>query len=291
MVGGAWGISSRERRLLTVLREQAWSIACSEASWEASLSEQMREFLAGDEFVHVVRFARGDQGELRVTTWMDAPARPTDVLTQRDSVLDDPWKHPGIQAVIERGTTSPIRLSDIVDLPRFRHTEIFERVHAYPHGTRFASAAALVSTPRELVLLGCHSTKKDFSCEHMEMLARLQRVIASALVIRTELGRLAAVEGELVEPGAAVGQRGAPPGLPLPNQQVNDDYWPTSREQQVLGLLVLGLTSRQIARRMEITERTVRKHLESVYRKAGLSGRVATAAWWQARAPVNRIPG
>ncbi len=282
----SWRSASRERIFREMLKDQVWSIACSDLSWEGPLCGRLEEFLAGDESIHVVRFARTDTGELRVSTWVDAPARPTEVPAQRGSVLDDPRRHPGVQALIDHGTSSPIRLSDVADLPRFRHTEIFQRMQAYPQGTRFASAATLRCTARELVLVGCHSTRKDLSIEHMEMLARLQRVLSSALVIRRELSRLAMRDGgSAPESGAVATARGGQLlRLPLPAPpQTDADYWPTPREQQVLGLLTLGLTSRQIARRMEITERTVRKHLESVYRKAELPSRVAAAAWWQRR--------
>ncbi len=282
---GPGAAASRERCLIALLKEQAWSIACSDAPWEGPLCDGLADFLGDETFVHIVRFAREDNWTLRLTDWVDAPARPASVASQSGSVIDI-RRHPGVRAVIERGTTSPIRLSDIVDLPRFRHTEIFQRTHAYPGGTRFASAAALMSTSRELVLVGAHSTGKDFTAEHMEMLVGLQRVLAPALLIRGGLNRLARAEGEscdgLREAVSTTDPR-MPPLRVVPTVQGSDEYWPTGREQQVLGLLTFGLTSQQIGRRLGITERTVRKHLESVYRKAKLPSRVAAAAWWQRR--------
>jgi DNA-binding CsgD family transcriptional regulator len=55
----------------------------------------------------------------------------------------------------------------------------------------------------------------------------------------------------------------------------------TVREAQVMHLVVEGLTSEQIGRRLGIAERTVRKHLSAVYAKAGQHGRAGAAAWWQ----------
>lgn len=268
------------------MREQAWSIACGDIAWEASLCAYLEEFLAGDESIHVVRFTATSTGDMCASTWAESLPRPAEAPSQIGSVLSDPRKHPGVQALIERGTNAPIRLSDIVDLPRFRHTEIFERLHAYPHGTRFASAAALIRTRQELVLLGCHSTKRDLSSDHMAMLGRVQTVLAPALALRRELARLSGLSANDHQPDAdgSNDQWGRLPQVSPPAPPTGGDYWPTSREQQVLGLLTLGLTSRQIARRLEITERTVRKHLDSVYRKADLPSRVAAATWWQARA-------
>jgi two-component system nitrate/nitrite response regulator NarL len=49
----------------------------------------------------------------------------------------------------------------------------------------------------------------------------------------------------------------------------------TSREQDVLLLAAEGLTARQIASRLGLRERTVTTHLEHIYRKLGVSSRVA----------------
>jgi DNA-binding NarL/FixJ family response regulator len=49
----------------------------------------------------------------------------------------------------------------------------------------------------------------------------------------------------------------------------------TNREQDVLELAAEGLTARQIATRLGLRERTVTTHLEHIYRKFGVSSRVA----------------
>jgi DNA-binding CsgD family transcriptional regulator len=52
----------------------------------------------------------------------------------------------------------------------------------------------------------------------------------------------------------------------------------TSREEEVLSALARGATSSQIARELEISPRTVNKHLEHVYRKLGVTHRGAALA-------------
>ena len=47
----------------------------------------------------------------------------------------------------------------------------------------------------------------------------------------------------------------------------------TSREQEVLHLLVKGLSNRDIAARLNITEKTVKGHASSLYSKLGVSDR------------------
>jgi two-component system response regulator DevR len=49
----------------------------------------------------------------------------------------------------------------------------------------------------------------------------------------------------------------------------------TERERSVLALAAQGLTARQIATRLGLSERTVTTHLDHIYRKLGVSGRVA----------------
>ncbi len=49
----------------------------------------------------------------------------------------------------------------------------------------------------------------------------------------------------------------------------------TSREVEVLGLVTEGLTNPQVAHRLFLSPRTVQRHLNSVYRKLGVSSRTA----------------
>ena len=61
----------------------------------------------------------------------------------------------------------------------------------------------------------------------------------------------------------------------------------TARERQVLELVRDGLANKQIARRLEISERTVKAHLTSVFSAIGVADRTA-AALWAERHPVDR---
>jgi DNA-binding CsgD family transcriptional regulator len=53
----------------------------------------------------------------------------------------------------------------------------------------------------------------------------------------------------------------------------------TEREQDVLRLVVQGLTNRAIASRLVLSERTVAKHLDNVFRKTGVTSRAAATAF------------
>ena len=53
----------------------------------------------------------------------------------------------------------------------------------------------------------------------------------------------------------------------------------TDREREVLGLVRDGLANKQIARRLGISERTVKAHLTSVFQRLGVSDRTQAALW------------
>jgi DNA-binding NarL/FixJ family response regulator len=57
----------------------------------------------------------------------------------------------------------------------------------------------------------------------------------------------------------------------------------TAREQEVLELVRQGLANKQIARRLGISERTVKAHLTSVFSAIGVADRTAAALWAQRR--------
>jgi DNA-binding NarL/FixJ family response regulator len=62
---------------------------------------------------------------------------------------------------------------------------------------------------------------------------------------------------------------------PDPAQQLS------AREGEVLALLVEGLPNKLIARRLEISEKTVKTHLTSIFRTLGVTDRTQAALWAQ----------
>jgi ATP/maltotriose-dependent transcriptional regulator MalT len=55
----------------------------------------------------------------------------------------------------------------------------------------------------------------------------------------------------------------------------------TVREDQVVGLVALGWTNARIGRHLQISERTVRKHLEKINDKLGTANRAAAVSRWR----------
>ena len=93
-----------------------------------------------------------------------------------------------------------------------------------------------------------------------------EREAAAARRFLTELG--AAVEAERA--GRILTAFGSDGGSPLSEV--------TPREREVLRLLAEGLTNRQIAERLVVSEHTVHRHVTNILRKLGLPSRTAAAA-------------
>jgi DNA-binding NarL/FixJ family response regulator len=53
----------------------------------------------------------------------------------------------------------------------------------------------------------------------------------------------------------------------------------STREEEVLRLVAAGLANKQIARRLGITERTVKAHLTNVFQRLGVPDRTQAALW------------
>ncbi|MGY1642962.1 response regulator [Geodermatophilus sp. SYSU D00703] len=86
--------------------------------------------------------------------------------------------------------------------------------------------------------------------------------------------RTVAGGGAPVDPAVArsllrdVRDRGAAPAVPL-----------TDRETEVLELIRLGYPNRLIARRLDISERTVKVHITHIFQRIGVADRTQAALW------------
>ena len=79
---------------------------------------------------------------------------------------------------------------------------------------------------------------------------------------------------------------GATGGLPRPDSPAASeapDGQPaqllTDREYEVARAVCQGLANKSIARELRISEKTVKNHLSSIYRRTGVSGRTQLAIW------------
>lgn len=135
----------------------------------------------------------------------------------------------------------------------------------YPHGLR---GAALSMAQRTLAAADTYQGSLE---QRPYRTARTPAAAAEALRAQAAAGRLdrAAVDAVLAEAGHRAEH---PFGRPSPGPAGL-----TAREVEVLCLLVRGAGAAAIARRLSISPKTVRNHIEHIYAKAGVSNRTGVA--------------
>lgn len=65
----------------------------------------------------------------------------------------------------------------------------------------------------------------------------------------------------------------------------------TTREREVLALVAEGLPNKLIARQLEISEKTVKAHLTSVFQAIGVTDRTQAAIWFRERGSYTQPAG
>ncbi|HXG41379.1 MAG TPA: response regulator transcription factor [Dehalococcoidia bacterium] len=94
---------------------------------------------------------------------------------------------------------------------------------------------------------------------------------------REQAAALMAAMALLVATTAFPAWRGAPAPLPMGRDGTGLGAL-SERERDVLRLLAQGLSNKEIAQQLSLSEATVRKHLERIYRKLAVPGRAAAVA-------------
>jgi DNA-binding NarL/FixJ family response regulator len=164
----------------------------------------------------------------------------------------------GAEAVERVGELAPDVVLMDLDMPKLDGIQATRRIVAEHPGTAVLVLTSFSDRPRILGALdagACGYLLKDVSSEEVAE------------------GIRAAARGEApLDPRAArtvLNARSDPDPL--------GGFSP--REREVLDLLVEGLPNKLIARRLEITEKTVKAHLTSIFREIGVTDRTQAALW------------
>ncbi len=169
------------------------------------------------------------------------------------------WQYPFVQRFMVTGDGTAGRNSDMVDSMRsFRRTTVYGE-HFGPRRARFQAGIGW-GVGGVLTGMGLYRERRDFDVDEMAVLEQTRQLMAAAAQYRSVL--------DVLEPECTAGRR--PPTSETLSQ----------RQRAVLALVATGATDAQIALRLQITERTVRKHVGDIFRRLGVDNRVAAARWW-----------
>jgi DNA-binding CsgD family transcriptional regulator len=165
---------------------------------------------------------------------------PASVMT--DVTRHNMERHPLIQHYVRTTDRRPLAVTDMTSLRRWRSSAVGSDIHA---------------------VMGFY--------DHMAIPLPSQPGTMRAFALGREDGGFTAQEREFVErlhPSLVVLDRRAQRARSSPADGL------TRREKQVLGIIAEGLTRQATARRLQISIRTVDKHLESIYRKLGVNSHI-----------------
>jgi DNA-binding CsgD family transcriptional regulator len=161
--------------------------------------------------------------------------------------------HPLLRHYLGRpGTSAPVRLSDVISERRLLRTDAYNEVLGLVGGRR---QLAFLTIRNRLEVGGYAITRSgtDFPDIALELARAVQPVLTAVQHVLPAERRIAPEAAERA-------------GL-------------TRAEAEVLAQLAAGLSAQSIARIRRVSPRTVRKQLESIYRKIGLHDRLQVVTY------------
>jgi DNA-binding NarL/FixJ family response regulator len=257
----------------------------------AGMSERARQL--GGRLIVESRPGRGTRVQLEMPA--PAPAREVSrvrsVTSQVRAIVAD--SHPvfrrGLRAALEHAAGVTIAAEadngeDAIALVRRHHPDVLllDIRMPLPHG---AATISHLSQLTQVVML----TSVDDAHLVMEAAA----AGASGCVMRRELE-----QGELIQLVMDAARQGPIPARHAPadaarslradlGHAISSPMDLRPREREIMGLIADGLSNRQIAARLVITEKTVKNHICSIYQRFGVSDRSQAVSRWRELVPVS----
>ena len=189
------------------------------------------------------------------TRYADYPAGALDPATQ-PVFAAHVHEHPLINHYRVTGSGEPVMISDFLTQQRFHRLGLYaEFFRGIP--VEHQMALSLPGPDQQVIGVALSRARYDFCDEDRALLSVLRAPLIAAL-IRARRRRQA---GQVYTAVACSGLADL-----------------TEREIQILRLVADGRTNVSIARALEVSPRTVAKHLEHIYRKFGVSSRAAAVS-------------
>jgi DNA-binding CsgD family transcriptional regulator len=193
---------------------------------------------------------------------LDGEVRYTDYPCGiRDSAAGEAFtahvhEHPLVAHYQMSGAPGPVKISDFLSQQQFHRLGLyaeFYRSLAVEH----QMALALPAPGKQIVGLAFNRSRTDFTERDRAVLSALHGPLAAALERARARDR--------ARRALAAQHPAEPCGL-------------TGREAEILRLVAAGRTNTAIARTLEVSPRTIAKHLEHIYRKLGVTSRAAAVS-------------
>jgi len=194
------------------------------------------------------------------TRYADYPAGALDPATQ-PVFAAYVYEHPLVNHYRATGSGEPVMISDFLTQQRFHRLGLYaEFFRGIP--VEHQVALSLPGPDQQVIGVAMSRARHDFCDEDRALLSVLRAPLMAALLrarrrrqarqIYTAMGYTAMGCSELADL--------------------------TEREIQILRLVADGRTNASIAHALEVSPRTVAKHLEHIYRKYGVSSRAAAVS-------------
>lgn len=168
--------------------------------------------------------------------------------------------------LIQRFSTTtegrPYRFSDVVTMEQLRATALYREVYE-PLGIRHQIAFTLPAVPGRIVGIALSRGDPDFTDAERDLLDRARPYLIQTYRNAAAFGAQRAARTEPTAAQLAAGLTRA--GL-------------TRRQADVVGLVALGASNREAGARLEISERTVEKHLQRAFATLGVGTRSGARA-------------
>jgi DNA-binding CsgD family transcriptional regulator len=189
------------------------------------------------------------------TRYEDYPASALDPATQPQFAAHV-HEHPLVNHYRATGSGEPVMISDFLTRQRFHRLGLYaEFFRAIP--VEHQIAISLPDPGQQVIGVAINRGRHDFSDQDRALLSVL-RLPLSAALLRARRRQQA---GQALATTAGCWLAGL-----------------TEREVQILRLVADGRTNTAIAHGLEVSPRTVAKHLEHIYRKLGVSSRAAAVS-------------
>jgi DNA-binding NarL/FixJ family response regulator len=208
-------------------------------------------------------------GRHRVVVVEDHPIFRDGVVQCLDAEADftvvGTWATGDIDAA-QLATLAPDLVLMDIELPDTSGIETTRRLRAAIPGLRVVMLTAFADP--DLLFAAMQAGAVGYLLKHTavaELVATLRRIMAGEHVLTPDLASRALRE---------LRSRDRPPEIPAPPPGLAQL---STREEEVLKLLATGETNRQIARRLFVSEETIKSHVAAIFRKLEVKDRTRAA--------------